>query len=151
MNLNDLPQVAKPQFQLKKLLPWHKQAASLLAQGLGRGEISAALKCTPEYITMLSHQKLFSEYVQHMTGFADIQLQALFEKGVGVLGTAMREGSMSEKIDAAKTVLRAVGKDGSKGDIGVSVKFVVNVPEKSISSEQWARDHQPREVHALPE
>lgn len=129
----------KPAFQLKRLSAKHKQAAALLAQGLGRAEIAKAVDFTPEYITMLSQQTVFIQYVKEMTAFSDVRLQALFEKSVDVLGNSMMNGSEHVKLEAAKSVLKAVGKDGTS-DKGTKVEmnFIVKIPTKDISSDDWA-------------
>ena len=100
-------------FQLKKLSPKHKEVASLLAQGLGRGEISKIVGITPEYVTMLSGDPLFQGYLQEMMKFTDARLTALFDKSVDVLADTLLVGSEKGKLQAARMALRAVGKEGS--------------------------------------
>lgn len=140
----NLPAETKPQFQLKRLSPKHKQIASLLAQGLGRTEISKLVDIVPEYVTMLAKQPLFIEYVKEMTKFTDVRLQALFEKSVDVLGASMITGSEDTRLRAAQTVLKAVGKDGSQEKTVTTVKFVVQLPSKSASTGDWEKQHAKR-------
>lgn len=134
----------KSHFQLKKLSPKHRQIASLLAQGLGRGEISKLCHVVPEYVTMLAKQPLFIDYVKQMTAFTDVRLQALFDRGVDVVADLMRSGTEDTKLRAAQTVLKAVGKDGSQEKTTVAVKFVVQLPQKTASTKEWEALHQPK-------
>ena len=134
----------KTHFQLKKLSPKHRQIAALLAQGLGRGEISGLCHVVPEYVTMLAKQPLFIEYVKTMTAFTDVRLQALFDKGVDVVAGLMQTGTEDTKLRAAQTVLKAVGKDGSQEKTTVAVKFVVQLPSKAASTREWEKQHLPK-------
>lgn len=142
-----LPQTA--QFQLKKLSEKHKQVAALLAQGIGRGQISKLVSITPEYVTMLSKQPLFMAYVKEMTAFTDVRLQALYEKGVDIVADLLISGTEDTKLRAAQTVLKAVGKDGTQEHTSVSVKFVVELPRKSASTADWEALHQPAKRGAV--
>lgn len=139
--MNDLS--TKTHFQLKRLSPKHRQVAALLAQGLGRSEISGLVKCCPEYVTMLAKQPLFMAYVKEMTQFTDVRLQALFDKGVDVVANLMQTGTEDTKLRAAQTVLKAVGKDGTQEKTTVNVKFVVQLPTKSATTADWESQHQP--------
>lgn len=136
--------MSEPQFQLKKLTGKHQQVAAFLAQGLGRGKIAELVGITPEYVTMLSHQPLFIAYVKKMTAFTDARLQALYEKGVDVVADLMISGTEDTKLRAAQTVLKAVGKDGSQEKITATVKFVVQLPSKAASTQEWEKQHLPR-------
>lgn len=107
------PPQKKPEFVLKRLSPKHKQAASLLAQGLGREEIAEIVKCTPEYITMLARQPIFIEYMREMSKFADARLEALFGQAVDVLAKNMKNGQEGSQLKAAGMVMQANGKAGT--------------------------------------
>lgn len=107
-----LPAPKQP-FELKKLNAKHKRIAALLAQGLGRTDIGNATGVTPEYVTMLSKQTIFQDYIKEMTGFVDTQLHALFGKSVEVLADVMLSGREDTRLRAAQMVMRAVGKEGS--------------------------------------
>lgn len=131
-------------FSLKRLSPKHKQVAALLAQGLGRGEISKLVDITPEYVTMLSKQPLFISYVKEMTAFTEVRLQALFEKSVDVVAQLMQTGTEDTKLRSAQTVLKAVGKDGTQEKTTVNMKFVVQLPAKSASTQDWESQHKPK-------
>lgn len=134
----------KVPFQLKKLSPKHRQMAALLAQGLGRTEISNIVQCVPEYVTMLAKQPLFQEYVKQMTVFTDVRLQALFERAVDVTADLMRTGTEDTKLRAAQTVLKATGKDGTQEKTSAVVHFVVELPQKSKSTADWEAQHTPK-------
>lgn len=112
MDVLPQPTTRPPSFQLKRLSPKHKQVASLLAQGLGREDIARIVGITPEYVTMLSKQALFIEYISDLTKAVDTQLQALFAKGVQVCADVMIGGADTDKLRAAQMVFRAVGKEG---------------------------------------
>lgn len=131
-------------FSLKRLSPKHKQVAALMAQGLGRGEISKLVDITPEYVTMLAKQPLFLAYVKEMTAFTDVRLQALFEKSVDVVAQLMQTGTEDTKLRSAQTVLKAVGKDGNQEKTTVNMKFVVQLPAKAASTKDWEGQHRPK-------
>lgn len=130
-------------FALKRLSEKHKQIASLLAQGLGRSDITKIVKVTPEYVTMLTKQPLFKAHLEQIVAFVDVRMQALYEKSVDVLGNSMLTGSEDTKLRAAQAVLKAVGKDGSQEKTTVNVKFVVQVPTKASSTAEWEKANAP--------
>lgn len=103
---------AKPKFVLKKLSNRHKQAAALLAQGVKREIIAAAVQCTPEYVTMLTQQALFQQYLEEMERVADVRLRALFERSVDVVAEVLNTGSNDEKLRAARLQMEAVERLG---------------------------------------
>lgn len=87
---------------------------------------------------MLAQQPIFQAYVKDMTGFSEVRLAALFEKSVDVLGQSMLTGSEHVRLEAAKTVLKAVGKDGGSEKQTTNINFIVKVPTKAGTSEDWA-------------
>lgn len=103
----------KPAFVLKKLSQKHKQVAALLAQGVDRATIAQIVNIRPEYVTMLSTQPLFLEYIKEMNKFTDARLEAMFGMAVDTVAQVMTSGNANEKLNAAKMALRAVGKEGS--------------------------------------
>lgn len=142
--MTDQPQT---HFQLKRLSPKHKQVAALLAQGFGRTEISKLVQITPEYVTMLAQQPLFKAYIRELTAFVDTRLEAMYEKSLDVVGSLMQTGSEDNKLRAAQTVLKAVGKDGSAEKTSVTMKFVVQLPAKAATTKDWESQHLPRLVN----
>lgn len=100
-------------WEMKKLLPWHKQLCSMLAQGIDRQTIAQVFQKTPEYISMLSGQTLIQEEVSAMKKFAEFQLEAQFVKSVSVIGEVLENGSPKEKIQAARLQLEATRRIGS--------------------------------------
>lgn len=137
--MQTLPQEEpKTQFELKKLKPRHKQAASLLAQGLGRAEVAEAIGCTPEYITMLCQQTLFIEHMEELEKVVRVRMQAMMETSADVVGLALRGGSIKERLEAAKMVFTARGLDKPSA---TSAKFVLRVPSKFSSSQEWEDQH----------
>lgn len=104
----------QPGWQMKKLLPWHKQMCSMLAQGIDRQTISQVFQKTPEYISMLAGQQLVREEVAEMKRFAEFQLEAQFVKSVSVIGEVLETGSAKEKIQAARLQLEATRRIGPR-------------------------------------
>ena len=101
-------------WEMKKLLPWHKQLCSMLAQGIDRQTIAQVFQKTPEYISMLSAQDLIRTEVNEMRRFAEFQLEAQFVKSVSVIGEVLENGSAKEKIQAARLQLEATRRIGPR-------------------------------------
>lgn len=89
-------------WEMKDLKPWHKQFCSMLAQGIDRETIAAALDCTPTYVSMLAKQPLIQAYIREMCQFASLQLEAQFAQGVGVIGDVMTNGNDKERLQAVR-------------------------------------------------
>lgn len=107
--------------ELKKLSQRHKNAAALLAQGVDRQCIAAAVEYTPEYITWLQRQPLFITYVKEMSVAAGTRLEAMFSQSVEVIAKGMQYGTTEEQLRAAKLQMEATGRIGryqvpTKGD-----------------------------------
>ena len=111
--MNDLTELppALP-IELQKLSPRHKQVAALLAQGVDRQTIAAAIDYTPEYVTWLQRQPLFIAYVKEMSVAVGTRLEALFAKSVDVIATAMQVGTVDDQLKAAKLQMEATGRVG---------------------------------------
>lgn len=101
-------------WEMKKLLPWHKQLCSMLAQGIDRQTIAQVFQKTPEYISMLAGQELIRAEVNEMKRFAEFQLEAQFVKSVSVIGEVLENGSAKEKIQAARLQLEATRRIGPR-------------------------------------
>lgn len=101
-------------WEMKKLLPWHKQLCSMLAQGIDRQTIAQVFQKTPEYISMLAGQDLIRVEVNEMKRFAEFQLEAQFVKSVSVIGEVLENGSAKEKIQAARLQLEATRRIGPR-------------------------------------
>lgn len=101
-------------WEMKKLLPWHKQLCSMLAQGIDRQTIAQVFQKTPEYISMLAGQDLIRTEVNDMKRFAEFQLEAQFVKSVSVIGEVLETGSAKEKIQAARLQLEATRRIGPR-------------------------------------
>lgn len=111
------PELPEPgeKWQLKKLTPKHKDICAMIAQGIGRQQIAAVCKITPEYVTMLTKQPVCIAYIKEMNEFAGLQLEASFSQVVEVIQDVMKEGSGKEKLAAARLQLEVTGRVGSKG------------------------------------
>lgn len=97
---------------LRKLGDRHKIAASLLAQGNRRAEIAAITNYTPEYISFLTRQPLFREYVREMGRFSEERLAALFDEAVDVIADTMRNGTEEGRLKAVRLQMEATGRIG---------------------------------------
>lgn len=97
---------------LQKMSPRHRQAMSLLAQGVPRQTIAAACDYTPEYITWLSKQPVCQDYLKDMCDFTQTRYDALFEKTADVISDAMHTGSEKARLQAAKLALEVSGRIG---------------------------------------
>src|SRR6266850_8512765 len=97
---------------LQKLSERHKTAAALLAQGIQRQVIAAAVNYTPEYITWLQRQPLFITYVREMSAAAATRLEAMFDQSVDVIAETMQHGTEDGKLKAVKMQLEATGRVG---------------------------------------
>ena len=102
----------KHKWELKELSVMHKQVCSLLAQGLGRTEISTICDITPEYVTMLAKQPLCMEYIKGMNEYVGARMEALFETSVDTMADAMRFGTMEERLKGARLQLEATKRLG---------------------------------------
>ena len=115
--VEDLPAVGEDgrsqPWEMKKLLPKHKQMCSLLAQGIPRGTIAAIIDCTPEYVTMLSKQPMMRAYITEMCQAAGLQLDAMFVQSVEAIGDVLSNGNAKERIQAARLQMEATKRIGS--------------------------------------
>lgn len=110
-----LTSIEEPEkWEMKKLLPWHKQLCSMLAQGIDRQTIAQVFQKTPEYVSMLAGQELIRTEVNEMKRFAEFQLEAQFVKSVSVIGEVLENGSAKEKIQAARLQLEATRRIGPR-------------------------------------
>lgn len=101
-----------PKIELKKLSQKHRDVATLVAQGVGRGDIAQIVGYTPEYVTWLQGQPLFIEYIRTMNAAVATQLEAMFQKTVDVIQDTMNTGSEDGRLKAAKLQLEATGRVG---------------------------------------
>lgn len=102
-------------FGLKKLSEQHKMVASLVAQGLKRGEVAALVGFTPEYITMLVKEPIFRQYMQGLLDYAQAQLEASFDKVVDTVNEVLVQGTNEDRLKAARLHSELTGRIG-KGD-----------------------------------
>lgn len=99
-------------WELKKLSQKHKDICSLIAQGIGRGQIATLCGITPEYVTMLTKQPLCVAYIKDMSEFAGVQLEAMFGKTVEVIGQTLATGAPKEQMAAARLQLEVTKRIG---------------------------------------
>jgi len=98
--------------KLKTLGEKHKQVAALLAQGLGRSEIAPIVEFTPEYVTWLTRDPLFKQYLNEMSEHTDARLEAMFDRVADVIDYGMSEGTIDERIKSARLQLEVTGRIG---------------------------------------
>mgnify|MGYP003394010175 FL=1 len=110
--LSVTPLEEHPGYELKKLSPRHRDVASLLAQGVQRQVIAAAVNVTPEYVTWLSRQPLMIQYVKEMSVAVGLRLEAMFSQSVEVIADTMQNGTEDGRLKAAKLQLEATGRVG---------------------------------------
>lgn len=103
---------ATSEWQLKELSPRHKNAMSLLAQGLDRQRIGEAIGYSAEYITWLARQPLCKAYLKEMSEYADARLIALTDSSVDAIAETLRLGSGDERLKAARLQMEAIGRIG---------------------------------------
>lgn len=102
-----------PTFKLQKLSPKHKEALSLVAQGLGRTEVGGIVGFAPEYISWLVKQEVCQHYLQEIMAVVDYRLAALTEQSVDAIADVLKTGSDEFRLKAAKVQLEAVGRIGA--------------------------------------
>lgn len=99
-------------FKLLALTDKHRQVASLLAQGLGPTDIAALVDFVPQYVTMLTRDPLFKEYLREMSEVAEARHEALFAQTPDVVAAAMRVGTVDEQLKAVRLNLEITGRIG---------------------------------------
>lgn len=101
-------------WEMKSIKPWHKQVASMLAQGIPRDDIAVIMDCTPEYVSMLARQPKIREYIRDLCQAADLQLEGLFVESVKAVGDVLANGNSKEKIQAARLQMEATRRIGPR-------------------------------------
>jgi hypothetical protein len=113
---SDLPTPVAPakKWVLKEMTAKHKQVMALLAQGLGRTEISDIVGITPEYVTMLANQPVCREYLRSLSAFADAQLEAMSGEAVRVIRDVLtNSGNDEHRLKAARLQMEATQRIGT--------------------------------------
>ena len=99
-----------PRIVLKKLSLRHKQAISLVLQGMSREDAAEATSFVPEYITFLLQQPLAKEYIAHVNRAVSSQLEALYGKSVEAIAGGLTATDPDVKLRAAKLQLQTTGR-----------------------------------------
>jgi hypothetical protein len=105
---------AQPKWELKELKPWHKNLASMVAQGIDRQTVAVCMDCTPEYVSMLARQPKVIEYMRALSDYANLQLESYYEKSVTAIGEVLVNGNAKEKIQAARLQMEATKRIGPR-------------------------------------
>lgn len=116
----DLEEIVKEGWQLKKLTPKHKQVCALLAQGMKQVTIAQVCGVTAVYVNMLTKQPLCMQYIAEMSVVTNIRLEAMFEKSVDTIADAMDNGNISERLKGARLQLEATKRIGRHDNVGLS-------------------------------
>jgi hypothetical protein len=95
---------------LKRLSLRHKQAISLVLQGMSRADAGEACGFVPEYITFLLQQPLAREYIAHVNRAVSSQLDALYGKSVEAIAGGLTALDPDVKLRAAKLQLQTTGR-----------------------------------------
>ena len=105
--------VTETNSRLVRLSSKHKDALSLVAQGVSRNDIAQALGYEPQYISWLVKQDVCQEYLREMIAVVDFRLQAMTVESVDTISDVMKNGNSDERLKAAKLQMEAVGRVGS--------------------------------------
>ena len=97
---------------LQKLGPKHRQVMSLLAQGVDRQTIASICDITPEYVTWLGGDPLCKAYLKEMSRFVDARFEAMYERSADIVSDAMSQGTVDERLKAARMQLELTGRVG---------------------------------------
>lgn len=108
-----MEELQSTQVVLQKLSPKHKEALSLVAQGLSRTDVAAIAGYTPEYISWLVRQDVCREYLAEMMAIVDFRLEAMTGESVDAIQEVLRDGAPEDRLKAAKLQLEAIGRVGA--------------------------------------
>lgn len=98
---------------LKNLSQKHKEAVSLICQGVSRGDVATICGFVPEYITWLMRQEVCKEYLKEIMEVVDFRMVAMTEQSVDAIQEVLKDGSGEDRLKAAKLQLEAVGRIGA--------------------------------------
>lgn len=115
-----------PRIILKKLSLRHKQAISLVLQGMSREDAGSAVGFVPEYITFLLQQPIAKDYIAHINRAVSSQLEALYGKSVEAIAGGLNASDPDVKLRAAKLQMQAVGKLEPSGEEKRTAEDVVS-------------------------
>lgn len=150
------PNEAPTQVLLQKLSPKHKEAMSLLAQGVKRDIVAKICEFTPEYISWLTRQPVCQAYLREMNDFHSARLEAAFEKTVDVITETLEVGTEDGKLKAARLHLEVTGRIGRNDRQGVAPEgdFLETLAERLVSLQRKVKgrtyDGQVMEVEINP-
>ncbi len=100
--------------KLQALNERHKNVGALMVQGVGRQQIASIVGYTPEYITWLTRDPLFQQYMNEMAEFAERQLEASFTTVVEVIQDTLTQGTEEGKLKAARLQLEVTKRIGKQ-------------------------------------
>lgn len=104
------PTPARPAIVLKKLSNRHKQAISLILQGVSREEAAEATGFVPQYMTFLLQQPIAKDFIAHVNRAVATQLEALYGKSVAAISDGLNHRDPEVALKAAKLQLQTTGR-----------------------------------------
>src|SRR3990172_9141898 len=117
---------APPRIILKRLSLRHKQAISLVLQGMSRSDAGEATGFVPEYITFLLQQPIAKDYIAHINRAVSTQLEALYGKSVEAIAGGLTASDPDVKLRAAKLQLQTTGRLEPSGEEKKTAEDVVH-------------------------
>lgn len=84
----------------------------MLAQGVDRQTIASICEITPEYVTWLGGDPLCKAYLKEMSRFVDARFEAMYERSADIVSDAMSQGTVDERLKAARMQLELTGRVG---------------------------------------
>ncbi len=116
MTQTNLEPTEKVPYQLQELSQRHKNAISLLAQGIPRETVAAACEYTPEYITWLHRQPVCREYLRELAESVDSRMLAMYEQSCDAMSEVLRDGKDEDRLKAARMNMEVIGRLGRDRD-----------------------------------
>ena len=93
------------QVTLQSLSPKHKEALSLMAQGVSRPLIAQITGFDEEYLPFIARQEVAQEWLRSLRQFSEAQFQSLYAKSVEVVADLLSNGTEDARLKAAKLQL----------------------------------------------
>lgn len=111
--MDSLQVLPESRTRLQSLSVRHREAISLICQGVKRTEVGQICGFEPEYVSWIMRQEVAKEYLKEMNEVVDFRLQALTEESVDTIAEVMKTGAGDERLKAAKLQLESIGRIGA--------------------------------------
>jgi hypothetical protein len=93
------------QVTLQNLSPKHKEALSLMAQGVERHLIATITGFDEDYLPFIARQEVAQAWLREVRQFSEAQFQALYATSVSVVADVLTNGTEDGRLKAAKLQL----------------------------------------------